>query len=168
RHLDQFAEIITSDFGPYGLHRAREEWFFKDEKIIVLRKCSDRPVFSYIDFDSYVSATFYIIKSERIDLKYLTAVLNSKLIEFWLRNKGKMQGNNYQLDKEPLLQIPIFKAKNTEPIRSLVNQILSAKKANPEADIFNLEKQIDQLVYQLYDLTEEEIAIIENSFKKDE
>lgn len=40
-------------------------------------------------------------------MKYLTGLLNSKLIEFWLKNKGKMQGANYQLDKEPLQQIPI-------------------------------------------------------------
>ena len=46
---------------------------------------------------------------------------------------------------------------------TLVDQILSAKKQNPEADTSHLEKQIDQLVYKLYNLTEEEIKIIESS-----
>nr|NQU92810.1 Eco57I restriction-modification methylase domain-containing protein [Bacteroidota bacterium] len=161
KHLDKFQEIITSDNKPYGLHRSREESFFKDEKIIVLRKYVNEPIFTYTDFDCYVSATFYVIKSERINLKYLTAILNSKLIEFWLRNKGKMQGNNYQLDKEPLLQIPIFKTKVVKPITSIVDQILSAKAANPKADTRQLERQIDELVYGLYELTEEEIKIIE-------
>ena len=162
KHLDKLQEVITSDNKPYGLHRSREENFFKGEKIIVLRKCVTQPIFTYTDFDCYVSATFYIIKSGKINLKYLTAILNSKLIEFWLRHKGKMQGNNYQLDKEPLLQIPIFKTKEVKPITSIVDQILSTKAANPKADTSQLEKQIDEMVYKLYELTDEEIAIIEN------
>ncbi|HRC90185.1 MAG TPA: hypothetical protein PK910_09235 [Bacteroidales bacterium] len=47
-------------------------------------------------------------------------------------------------------------------IESLVEKILSAKKENPQADTSNLEKEIDKLVYELYDLTEEEIGIVEN------
>jgi adenine-specific DNA-methyltransferase len=47
-------------------------------------------------------------------------------------------------------------------IEILVNEILFEKKQNPSADTTDLEAQIDQLVYQLYDLTEEEIKIIEN------
>lgn len=42
-------------------------------------------------------------------MKYLTMLLNSKLVQFWLRYKGKMQGNNYQIDKAPLVNIPIVK-----------------------------------------------------------
>jgi len=45
-------------------------------------------------------------------------------------------------------------------------KILSTKKANPNADTSKLEKQIDELVYKLYDLTDEEIAIIENTNNK--
>ena len=78
KHLDQFQNIITSDNKPYGLHRSREENFFKGEKIIALRKCVGEPKFTYTDFDCYVSATFYLIKTQRINQKYLTAVLNSK------------------------------------------------------------------------------------------
>ncbi|MBG7613195.1 type II restriction endonuclease, partial [Polaribacter sp. BAL334] len=105
-HLDKFQEVITSSNKPYGLHRARKEDFFIGEKIIVQRKCPNKPVFTYVDFDTYVSATFYVIKTKRLNQKYLVALLNSKLIEFWLKNKGKMQGNNFQLDKEPLVNIP--------------------------------------------------------------
>jgi hypothetical protein len=46
-----------------------------------------------------------------------------------------------------------------------VNEILSIKKQTPTADTTEIESQIDQLVYKLYDLTEEEIAIVENSTK---
>ena len=71
-----------------------------------------------------------------------------------------MQGNNYQIDKEPILNIPIYKptGKNQQPIISLVDQILTLKKENLKADSSDLENEIDELVYQLYELTEEEIA----------
>jgi len=124
------------------------------------------PTFTYTDFDCYVSAAFYVIKTSRFNMKYLTGLLNSKLIAFWLRHKGKMQGNNYQIDKEPLLNIPLPSTMPqnqhlTNQIISLVDQILSAKERNPEADTSELEKEIDELVYKLYNLTEEEIKIIE-------
>lgn len=162
-HLDKFSVVITSDNKPYGLHRARKEEFFIGEKIIVLRKCVNRPMFTYTDFDCYVSATFYVIKTNRTNQKYLTGLLNSKLIAFWLRNKGKMQGSNFQLDKEPLLNIPLINPEisKQDEIVSLVNQILDIKKINLNADTNKLEQQIDALVYQLYGLTDDEIAIIE-------
>ena len=176
KHLDKFKEVITSDNKPYGLHRSREEYFFKGEKIIAVRKCIV-PSFTYTNFDSYVSATFYIIKSSRINLKYLTGLLNSKLIEFWLRNKGKMQGNNYQIDKEPLLDIPIINPLQNQqkPFIQLIDQILAITKDddyldNPEkqAKVKKLEKEIDQLVYKLYELTLEEIEIVENFMKEND
>jgi adenine-specific DNA-methyltransferase len=64
-HLDKFQSVITSDNKPYGLHRTRVEDFFLGEKIIVQRKCPNKPVFTYTDFDTYVSATFYVIKTKK-------------------------------------------------------------------------------------------------------
>jgi hypothetical protein len=166
KHLDKFQKVITSDNKPYGLHRARDERFFKGEKIIALRKCAE-PTFTYTDFDCYVSAAFYVIKTNRFSLKYLTGILNSKLITFWLKHRGKLQGSNFQIDKEPLLNLPLPSlTPQNQPLANqivqIVDQILSAKKQNPEADTSQLEKEIDRLVYELYDLTEEEIKIIEN------
>lgn len=160
RHLDKFKSVITSDFRPYGLHRSREQHFFEGEKIIVTRKCPKEPTFTYTDFPCYVSATFYIIQSDRINLKYLTGLLNSTLIAFWLRHKGKMQGNNYQLDKEPLLEIPIYKPSDEDmkKIASLVDEVISAKQQG--LDSTETEKKIDLLVYNLYDFMPEDQAII--------
>jgi len=165
KHLDQFQSVITSDNKPYGLHRTRVEDFFVGKKIIVQRKCPNRPVFTYTDFDTYVSATFYVIKTNRLNQKFLTGLLNSKLIEFWLKHKGKMQGNNYQIDKAPLLELPLINptVEIQNKMSILVSEIIKTKKQNPSADTTDLENQIDQLVYQLYELTEEEIKIIENA-----
>ena len=164
RHLDQFREVITSDNKPYGLHRARNPYFFQGEKIISVRKCA-QPTFTYVNFDSYVSATFYVIKTNRTNQKYLTGLLNSRLIAFWLKHRGKMQGTNYQIDKQPLLAIPLISPtidKQTS-VASLVDRILDAKHTNPDSDISDLENEIDNLVYTLYDLPPEEIAIVEGS-----
>ena len=161
-HLDKFRRVITSDNKPYGLHRARNEHFFLGEKIISVRKCA-KPTFTYVDFDCYVSATFYVIKTNRVNQKYLTGLLNSRLIAFWLKHRGKMQGTNYQIDKQPLLALPLRfpSSEQQTAIATLVNQILDNRNADPEADIATIEKKIDQIVYLLYDLTSEEIAIVE-------
>ena len=168
KHLDKFQNVITSDNKPYGLHRARDEKFFTGSpRIVALRKCVGEPKFSYVDFDCYVSATFYVIKTQRINVKYLTAILNSKLVAFWLKHKGKMQGNNHQIDKEPLLNIPIvtINSKNQKLANELINladEILKAKEQDKNANTQELENKINSLVYKLYNLTEEEIKIIEN------
>ena len=161
-HLDQFIDIFTSDNKPYGLHRCRKEKFFQGEKIISLRKCVERPCFSYSDFDCYVSQTFFSIKTSRWNMKFLTGVLNSKLVAFWLRHKGKMQGNNYQVDKEPLQRIPlpIVSPAQQLPIINLVNTILSTKRTKPQADTSELENEIDNLIYNIYDLSYDEIKIV--------
>jgi len=175
-HLDKFKKIITSDFKPYGLHRARNDYFFKGEKIISLRKCT-LPCFTFTDFDCFVVQTFYVIKTNRVSQKYLTGLLNSKLIAFWLKHKGKMQGTNYQIDKEPILQIPIFVPDlpndDYNQLLNLVDQMLKLNKDLQAATlpqqieqlksrIAYTDKKIDQLVYRLYDLTDDEIRIVES------
>ena len=62
-------------------------------------------------------------------------------------------------------ELPIKRVdrKAQKPFVEIVNNILLEKKQNPSIDTIGLESKIDQLVYQLYDLTEEEIALIESS-----
>jgi hypothetical protein len=99
--------------------------------------------------------------------KYILGILNSKL-GWWLISKycTAIQ-NGYQLIWKYFSQIPI--AIGNETVRKnivvIVNEILLTKKQNPSTDTSDIENQIDQLVYQLYDLTEEEIAIVEGSNK---
>lgn len=164
KHLDRFKEVITSENGIYGLNRPREEFFFKGEKIMSVRKCAT-PVFTYTDFDCYVSRAFFSIKTNRINQKYLTGLLNSNLIRFWLRHKGKMQGNNFQIDKDPIIDLPLIAPikEIQEEIAGLIDNILISKNKDRNADIKNFESQIDQLIYKLYELTPEEIRIVENA-----
>ncbi len=86
-----------------------------------------------------------------------------------------MQGSIYQVDKEPLLEIPIFNTDNEaikEQIIKLVDQLLQFHNDKQNASLPNqlemienriayAEDKINQLVYELYELTEEEIQLIE-------
>lgn len=126
-HLDRFEKVITSDNAPYGLHRAREEQFFQGEHIISLRKAA-RPTFTYVDFDAYVSQTFFVIKTSRWNVKALTAILNSTLVAFWLHRRGKMQGGQYQIDKAPILGIPLVIPLDQAELAGLTDAIVAGRR----------------------------------------
>ena len=91
--------------------------------------------------------------------KYIMAILNSKVIDWYFR---KTSTNNH-VNIYELEQLPIPKAnrEQEELITSLIDSIVTKKRNNPISDISSLEKEIDAIVYQLYNLTPEEIAIIE-------
>lgn len=159
KHLDKYKKVITSDNRPYGLHRARKYDFFEGEKIVSLRKCI-RPTFSYIEKESYVLAEWYVIKTNRLNMKYLVGILNSKLVMFWLRYMGKMQGNHYQVDKEPLINIPIISCdKYEKEIVSLVEKIIKEKSIKNTT--LELDNYLDNIIYKLYNLDDDDIKIIE-------
>lgn len=172
-HLERFKKVITSDFRPYGLHRSRDERFFVGEKIMSLRKCH-RPTFTYTDFDCYVSQTYFVIKTERVNLKYLTALLNSKLVAFWLKYKGKLQGNLYQVDKVPLLDIPIATTDKQNIFETLVDYILFVhqpreqqliKYIDNDLIIHSIEEVIDHAIFEVYfpaDLESAGLKILEH------
>jgi len=182
-HLDRFRKIITTDFKPYGIHRTRDERFFKGEKIVSIRKCPV-PSFSFVNFDSYVNQVYYVIKTERINMKFLTGLLNSKLLHFWLYHKGKRQGEQLQVDKAPLLELPIYKLedsnkqekkikdeiiKSVEAITEIKKKLetvnLNSEKLLLEKQINALEEKIDDMIYKLYDVSDDEKKIIEESLK---
>lgn len=172
--MDKYKPIITSDFKPYGLHRARDQRFFEGEKIISLRK-TRIPNFTYTDFSCYVSQTFFVIKPEDIDMKYLTGLLNSKVIYFWLFFKGKKQGDQLQIDKEPLLQIPLIKPEDENIIKyiaKLVDDIIQISQTLENCQLPNQinfyqnliksrENEIDQKIYELYNLSDDDKMEIE-------
>ena len=160
KHIDRFLSILTSDNRPYGLHRAREERFFSRPKVVALRKSVERPAFAYCDFDCYLSQTFNMIQTSRVDMRYLTGVLNSKLAAYWFKSKGKMQGANYQLDKEPLQQFPIAVPSNDtqDIIAKLVDMIILLNTTDRRASELvqnsyissEIERLIDGCIYEIY------------------
>ena len=96
---------------------------------------------------------------------YLLGILNSKLIYTWLYHRGKRKGQMLELLTSPLSEIPVATGTpdQKQAIEKLVREIIAVKTTNPQADTTAQESQIDQLVYELYGLTPEEIAIVEGT-----
>ena len=179
-HLERYREIMEErrenrmgriEF--FQLHWPREERFFASgPKILAVRKCAV-PTFTYTDEEAYVMMSFNIIQSSRVNLKFLTGLLNSRLVRFWLSHKGKMQGNNFQVDKEPLLDVPLCVPNQSaqKPIRNLVERIIDCKKqvsqAGTDAEkerllrlILQCQNQIDESVEELYGLSSEDKEVL--------
>ena len=97
--------------------------------------------------------------SQTVDLRYLLGVMNSHYASILLTN---LRGGDYHIYPEHIRNIPIPSATpdQQQPIINLVNKILSSKKVNPQANTSIWEKEIDELVYKLYGLSEEEIRIV--------
>ncbi len=138
---------------------------FEREKIIYPNMTLFLP-FIYDDKKHLINDKGFILTSPSISLKFLLGYFNSKFSHRWIRqNCPELQGGTRELRKIFFENIPIpqLSATEQEPFINLVNQILSQKETNE--DTTDLEAQIDQLVYQFYDLKEEEIAIVEGSNK---
>jgi adenine-specific DNA-methyltransferase len=110
----------------------------------------------------------------------LTGILNSKLLHFWLYFKGKREGNHLQIDKAPILSLPIktVSEKDQRPIIALVERLMNlterlesigGKQTDERADIVKkiseTNSEIDSHVYAMYRLSEREKKIIEDSLK---
>ncbi len=112
----------------------------------------------------YETISCSFAKNEKISLKLLLAINNSKIFE-WLLYKfvfsNAIRSTRYDEIYVSKIPCPDLELVNEKPIVYLVDQILNAKKQDPNTDTSALEREIDHLVYQLYGLTEEEIKIIE-------
>ncbi|WP_154405024.1 class I SAM-dependent DNA methyltransferase [Helicobacter pylori] len=115
----------------------------------------------------YAEATSFILTGEH--LRYLLGMLHSKLITFAFKTfyaGGGLGESGYRYKKAFIERLPIPKItpenqKLAHKITDGAKAILEAKEKDPKANTQKLEKEIDALVYQLYNLTDEEIKTIE-------
>ena len=111
---------------------------------------------------------YYLIPKQKLNLLFPLGILNCNLTNFWFEyyyKTTKVQGNYFDLNGNQIgsIPIPLATLAQQQPIIDLVDTILAKKRQDAQADTAAEEKTIDQLVYQLYDLTEEEIRLIENN-----
>lgn len=103
-------------------------------------------------------------KNDKIDLRFLLGINNSKLFS-WLLYKfvynNAIRSTRYDEQYASKIPCPNFLIVDQEPFLNIVDKILMVKTKNSNADTFDLENQLDKIVYLLYKLTPEEIAIIE-------
>jgi adenine-specific DNA-methyltransferase len=158
------------NYDPKLLHRARtKEVFEVSEKIIIQRITGgNRPLKAAYDnqgFYNKESINNIILKSDSpVQTKFVLALLNSTLINWFYSIQFTNESNlTVNLSKTYLSQIPLVIPNENEEnlIVSIANEILTIKKQKTRADTSALERKIDQLVYELYGLSEEEIGIVE-------
>ncbi|EDO6668267.1 class I SAM-dependent DNA methyltransferase, partial [Campylobacter coli] len=171
KHFDEFYPQLEkrADKGltPYNLRNCAYIEEFEREKIVyseIVRK----PQF-YLDtkLNFYAEATSFILTGE--NLKYLIAFLNNDFVAFIFKTfyaGGNLGENGFRYKKAFLEKLPIPKinSKNqklADELINLVDEILKAKEQDKNANTQELENKINSLVYKLYNLTDDEIKIIE-------
>ncbi|EOH8484228.1 class I SAM-dependent DNA methyltransferase [Campylobacter jejuni] len=139
---------------------------FEREKIVYPCIMAKEPCFSYETSFAFAMAPANIITSNSDILKYILAFLNSDFIYLMLRKfymgggiEGELKTNN--LEKLPIPKINSKNEKIANELINLVDEILKAKEQDKNANTQELENKINSLTYKLYNLTEEEIKIIE-------
>lgn len=175
-HLNSYWDTIATrcDQGdtPYHLRNCAYLEDFEKEKI-VYSEIVQEPRF-YLDNGEcelgvfYAEATSFILTGEH--LRYLLGMLHSELITFAFKTfyaGGGLGESGYRYKKAFIERLPIPKIteKNQELADKITNyaeQILQTKAKDSKANTQRLEKEIDALVYRLYNLTDEEIKTIED------
>ncbi|HEC1857775.1 TPA: Eco57I restriction-modification methylase domain-containing protein [Campylobacter jejuni] len=140
---------------------------FEKEKIVYSEIVRKPQFYLDVNLNFYAEATSFILTGE--NLKYLIAFLNNDFVAFIFKTfyaGGNLGENGFRYKKAFLEKLPIPKinSKNQKLANELVNlvdEILKAKEQDKNANTQELENKINSLVYKLYNLTEEEIKIIE-------
>ncbi len=117
------------------------------------------------------SVNYLIFKNRNVILKYYLALLNSSLLNYIFKlNSTNSNVNGYEIDNLPIIST---NNSNQNPFIELVDKILAITKdddylnnSTKQAKVKEYEHQIDQMVYDLYGLTKEEIAIVEGKTNK--
>ena len=179
KHIWQFRKILenrrSNDNGLLAVIANGYWWCytmrqleFSQEKIVSPQRSMSN-TFALSSSLWVASADVYFITQnvKSVSLKFILALLNSRLYYFWLYHRGKRKGEALELYQKPLSEVPIklIEPDEQKPFIKLVDRILAAKQRDAEADTRALEREIDELVYALYTLTPEESATVEGLAK---
>ena len=171
-HLMRFEAMATKrdDRGDFWWELRPCSYYreFEKEKVIYSEIVRE-PQFYYDTEKFYVEATGFFMTGK--NTKYVCGILNSYAVTFAFKKYyagGGLGQDGYRYKKAFLENLPIPPLTwQNEPlvkqIESLVDKIISIKKQNPQEDTSAYEREIDQLVYKLYELTDEEIRLVEGS-----
>ncbi|MBW1744768.1 MAG: N-6 DNA methylase [Deltaproteobacteria bacterium] len=174
KKLSERNEVLKRMYPWYRLERPRgKEIFDASEKLVVPYRAENN-TFAYDNNQGFNdgggSYTIAMKEGEVTTIKYLLGILNSKLMDWFYRFIGKPKGKIREYFNRPLSLIPIKKISLTQqqPFVAFVDKILSITKSGDylqdkfkQAKVKAIEAEIDQLVCKLYDLTPEEIKIVE-------
>ncbi|RWY57533.1 Eco57I restriction-modification methylase domain-containing protein [Mucilaginibacter gilvus] len=157
---DQILRYDEPNWPWYSLHRPREAKIFESSAKIIAPYRSNSNTFALAKDPVYSSRdVFYISLLENnisnLTIEALVAILNSKLVYFWLYNRGKRKGETLELYYTPLSEIPICKISNVEELSFFVQSIIFLKSqallsVNEQLMPVYFEQVINGIVYELY------------------
>jgi len=171
--MDERRETRKGTIKWFQLHWPREERYFESAKI-VLPSMFKEATATYIAEPAYfgISTNVVILRDLEYDLKYILAIINSKLGINWFYKYGKNRGAGVDIGVEKLRSFPVKKTSSSEqkPFIEMVDKIMLitndtdySGNEKKQAKVKDYEREIDQMVYKLYGLTKEEIDVIEKS-----
>jgi len=177
-HLDRMGNYITSSNKPYGLHRPRENKYFESPKLIC-KGMFLSPEFCYDEEKYYVGFSFSVMikKDHNYSLKFLLGILNSNLGRYWFNNNGKKRGVGVDIGVLVFRQFPVYKATHEQQkqIEHVVERMLTlnrdfyasscdeGNKQSLQAEIEEVDYEINQKIYEIYKLNQSEIEMIESA-----
>ena len=165
KNISKYSYQWDNDWLHYGEHLAepRNITLFQGDRLLIRRIVGKTLIATYINDDLVTGQLLQIVKPYDSSLaKVILAIINSILIGYYCKKKYNRQDITFpEIRIYELCSLPIKIPQNRSNLTKLVDKILTAKKSDPNADTTALETEIDQLVYQLYELTAEEIKIIE-------
>ena len=168
KDITKWTIIFQGLFVDYGNYLAcpRDHRIFEQPKILI-REAGNKITATFDDNDYYIMSSLYngILIDKKFELKYLLALINSKLFQYQMnlltfeKTKGAFtKARIFHYYKLPIKNIDI----NIQRIFiQLVDKILSKRKNNFDSDISEIESEIDIKIYKLYDLTYDEVLIID-------
>jgi hypothetical protein len=153
----------------FELWNQRKPMTFNKEKIVTLDNASKNS-FALDTANYFGTTTVYSFSSNTTEYsnKYILALINSKLIEFYHKLNSVPQANGffrYQAIFINSMPIKRISYNSQLPFVELVNEILQAKDIKPLFDTSDIEQKIDNLVYRLYNLTYEEVRVIDHDIE---
>ena len=189
-YLEQYKKELLDRRGPkngeyewWRLHRPSEKFIHdaKEKLVVPYRATSNRFAYDNKQFfnDGGDIRALVVKEGSPFNIKYLLALLNSTLLDWYFGFIGKAKGNSREYFNKPLAEIPIKNAtpEQQESFIKLANQMIAAKQQLADANskgslsasdknlleqrIQILDTQINTAVYKLYGLTPEEIKIVE-------
>lgn len=174
-------ELAGKDINRFSINWSGESWisygewlaaprkkdFFTFERLLIREITNPRILATYTCEEFYNTPSIINCINFSVNIFFVLGIINSKLLSFYHKitspkaNKGLFP----KILVKDIRKLPICLDKKSHQlsIAGAVNQILTAKKVDPTADTSSLEVEIDKLVYELYELTEEEIGIVEGT-----
>jgi len=145
--------------------RFSKDFFDKTPKI-VYRQTSNK-IIATIDVEkNCCDKTVHILvnnEASKYDLRYVVALLNSKLLNYYFNSYKDEEGRAFaQVKTVDIKNLPFTEIESDEIIQ-IVEKIQSLKKLDSNADIAVFVSKIDELVYSIYGMTKDEVLLVESS-----